>query len=283
MNEPNIPLYRMQTHTPYFPKIKKTRSKKKPINLTTINKYHNHNTNQMASAYRPRHKKLKTLDYKSHYQTKPTKNLKSHTFNTLIKPTQETQANLKDQQLHKLHPNPNLHPNPTPFPHTKSNLCSRYKPYQNQKKTLTYRPHQKPNLKNYITTKWKPHIITIHILQELFHTCLLTRHNTHQNHQNHKPHPKNHPYSKLNFHTKHKFYPKNKVTSAYRLHHPTNNKCHIQNKHPIFKYHPEFNYQLKYNSHAKYKHYPKHLTTSAYRPPHTNNNTYYIINNWKLN
>ena len=54
MYELNIPLYRIQTHTPYFPKIKKICSKKKkPINPTTINKYHNHNTIQMASAYRP--------------------------------------------------------------------------------------------------------------------------------------------------------------------------------------------------------------------------------------
>lgn len=36
--------------------------------------------------------------------------------------------------------------------------------------------------------------------------------------------PQKSPYLKLNFHTKHKPYPKNKVTSAYRLHHPTTNE-----------------------------------------------------------
>ena len=138
----------------------------------------------------------------------------------------------------------------------------------------------------HITNKWKPHIITKHILQDHLHTCLLTRHKTHQNH---KSHPKNHPYLKLNSHTKHKLYPKNKVASAYRRRHSTNNKKHIQNKHskhkphPILKHHPQPNYQLNFNPHAKYKHNPKNSTGSAYRPRHTNKNTYHLITNWKPN
>ena len=73
---------------------------------------------------------------------------------------------------------------------------------------LAYHPHHKPNLKNHIANKWKPHITTKHIPQDNSHTCLLTRFNTHQNH---KPYPRTHPYSILNFHTKQKLHPTPKI------------------------------------------------------------------------
>ena len=213
----NTPIYITNTHN----KIKIFTNKTKYQQIKTpSSKQHKasayrprHKGHQMALAYRPRHKEFTTLDYKSHYQTKPTKNLKSPTFNTFNKitnPTQQTQLNLKYQLLHKLHPNPL--PNPIPYPHTKHNLHPTYKPYENQKMTLTYRPHQYPRLKNHNTTKYKPYVTTKHIPQKHLHTCLPTRHNTHQNH---KPHPKNHPYPKPNCNTKHKLYPKNKMALTY--------------------------------------------------------------------
>ena len=125
---------------------------------------------------------------------------------------------------------------------------------------LVYRPRHNPSPKYHATNKWKPHISTKHIPHANSHTCLSMGHNTHQNH---KPHNKSHPYSIRNPHATHKLYPKNKVTSAYRLHHTTNNKRHIQNNrsnhktHPNFKHLTKFNYQLKFTSNSKYKPYPK--------------------------
>ena len=232
-----------------------------------------HKNSHMVSVYRPRQKKLKILNYMSRYQTKQPKKLKSYTFNTLnkiTKPTRETQPILGYQPLHK--------PHPTPYPHTKHNRHPHYKTCKNQKMTVIYRSHRKSSLKNHITTKRKPHTITKHIPQTHLHMRLLIRHNTRQNHISQLI---NHPYPKLKPHNKYILHPKNKVALAYRLHYPTKNKCHVQNKHPTFKHQSRLKYQLKLNSHEKYKHHPKNSMASAHRPRNTNNNTYYLINKWK--
>lgn len=90
----------MQSYAPYFPKIKKIRSKKKLIkqhkkNLTTINKNHNHNTNQMVSAHRPRQTKNHTN--KTH----------QHTYNKIKQNTYRNYKNIRYRLNQNMERKPN--------------------------------------------------------------------------------------------------------------------------------------------------------------------------------
>ena len=126
---------------------------------------------------------------------------------------QDTQPNSKPYLLPLSHPDSRL--KITPYPYSKPKLHLKFKTYHNNKITLAYHPHHKPNLKNHIANKWKSHITTKHIPQDNPHTYLLTRYNIHQNH---KPYPEILPYSKPNFHIT------PKVISTSRPRHLTNDK-----------------------------------------------------------